>query len=158
MGTLSSNAVFDDLGTIAPWEAWFRFSISATTSILTLVGFLSNPFGIETTCDQISLRFNTATDSTFQVLCRASGTSTVTDTTVTPSAATYYTLKIWSDIAGTIKFRVYSAAGAALGNEVTISTNVPSSVMTPDFFVHTLTGSARTLSADAFRMNATLSR
>jgi hypothetical protein len=158
LGTVSANGAIDDLGTIAPWEAWFRFNISATTSVIALVGFLSNPFGIETTCDQITLRFDTASDTTFKVLCRASGTSTVTDTTVTPVASTYYSLRIWSDVAGTIKFRIYSAVGAPVGVEVSISTNVPGTVMTPDFFIGTRTTAARTLSADTFRMFATLAR
>lgn len=158
LGGTASAAMFDDLHTLVPWSSWFRFQISRTTNASVLVGFVDDPFSAPTTSDQIALRFDTASDSTLKVLCRASGTSTVTDTTVTPSAATWYSLKIWSDTAGTIKFRVYSAAGVALGNEVSIATNVPGTVMCPGFYVKSLTTSALSLDADAFRMLATLTR
>lgn len=77
----------------------------------------------------------------------ASGSSTCIDTTVAVAGASWYTFLIKSTTLGTIVAQV-SSNGGSFSSPVTISTNVPTAAMYPQFLVGTRTSSPRRASID----------
>lgn len=152
-----STSPLDDISTTV-FDSYFRFAIGTVTSVVAVVGLVANPSGAEESAHRYALRFNTGTDTNIQFLTTAGGGTTTTDLGVPPVAGTYYTLRIWSDVAGTIYARLYTAAGAATGNLATHTTNLSASAMSPMFYVRTLTAAARSLDCDYCGIEATLAR
>lgn len=156
---LQGSGMMDDMGSNATgtWESAFRFKVSTLTNARFVVGWTSGSYGAQTTCDKIAITYEAGTDTNFQ-LSTDSGSATKTDLGVAPSADTYYTVKIWSDAAGTIKARVHGATGTALGNEVSTTSTVPNTEMSPQFFVGDTGATAHVMTCDAFRFRATVAR
>lgn len=153
-----TGPICDDLNATL-FDSWWRVKLGAVTNAMFYVGFHANAYSAATTGDFIGFRFDTGSaDANFMAVCRSGGSTTATSTTAAPSAATWYSLRAWSEAAGTIKFRVHSATGAALGSEISISTYVPATALEAVFYNRTLTTAALDLDADLFSLTAQLAR
>ena len=147
---------------MSSWETEFVIktddNCNCATSTALELGFLdSNTYR---TGNGITLRFDTTsqtctsgTNSTtnwvFETL--ASGSTTCGDTGVSVSGASWYTFKIISTSLGTVLGSV-SSNGGAFSSPVTISTNVPTSAMFPQFLVMTRTAAPRRFSIDYWEL------
>lgn len=131
---------------------WIYQYVSTTTGQDIYAGFISASMVTSATPTNGCWVRKLTADTNFQFVC-TNGTPTVVDSGVAPAASTYYTAKIYSTTAGTIKFRIWSN-GSALGSEQSISTNLPTNGLTP-VFIHTGDGTNRVINFDRIAVKVT---
>lgn len=97
----------------------------------------------------VGLRFDTDAayaDATIKFEARAAGVSTIVDSGVTPAISTSYHLRIWSYGDGVIRFSING------GTEFTLSSGLPTAVVSPGFTHATGSAVQHYLSVDWFRL------
>jgi len=127
--------------TVANVEVQYVVRLGTITSVMFNVGFVNGSLNcINGAANCLGVSFNTADgDTVFKFRSCASSTCTSADSTVTVAANTTYTIRIRVTTAGTWRFSVNGET------EQTITTNLPNENEHVQWWLKTLTGSARTM-------------
>jgi hypothetical protein len=137
-----------DLTGASGWEVKAILALGSTANIRARFGFDN----FSTSTSGIYLEYDTdAADTKWMCVTNLAGSATRTDTTAAASTG-WATLRIWSDVAGTIKCSVNGTATAGQ------ATNLPTAALTPGFIVTTRTTAAKVLDIDAFWMKYVATR
>lgn len=155
----SSAALLANPTAYTNWEAQFTFRPLATANTTFRMGFYS-AFATNPT-DYYGLIFTGGTDTNWQVVMRAASGSTLTaDSGVAVSTSNWYTMRVRSLVAGTVRVS-FSTNGGAFSTEKTICASgcdvtgtMPTTVMTPFFYTYTSSGTT-SVDIDWFGFNAT---
>lgn len=144
------------------WEVQFTIltddNCNCVTSLAMQMGFAGtsayrsgNAIGIryDTTVQTCNSGTNSTTNWMFETI--SGGTSTCTDMGVAVAAAQWYTFDITSSSLGTVIAKV-STNGGAFSSPITISTNVPTGTMWPNFLDVTRTAGAHRFYIDYWAM------
>jgi hypothetical protein len=151
---VNGNELFPALGSNNNWDSYFVFAIDNTANVVTRVGYVAD-YGDMTPSAGFYLRYDTATDTNWE-LCVCTGSSeTCQDTAVSPNTS-FHKVRIRSTTIGTILITLdggteYSFCAAACDVTATIDTGN----FMPAFSVGTLTTAARNIDSDFWAFEAT---
>jgi hypothetical protein len=142
---VGASRPFGNLGGNTNWEFKYRFKIDSTSNVRHYIGVISSAANDAVPTDFIGIRANTGlADSSFTFVCTASSTTTASTTGSVSLDTSWHTLRVWSTSAGTINFSLDG------GTTASISTNVPTAVMTPTVQAGTLTNADKKVDIDIF--------
>jgi hypothetical protein len=145
MTSLSSGTgveLLPNLGSGGSWVSWttefiFRTDPTAVTDNRTAIGFgnpsntgTSDNIWIEMDSAGITCSSGTGTAGNLILVTRASSVDRCTDTGITAANATWYKVKLYSTVMGTVNAQIAVGTGA-YGSVVSSSTNVPTNGLTP---------------------------
>lgn len=139
------------------WELNIIAAIAATTSICVRWGVcVGTSQNTDAPPNWFGIEYDTAntgnTDSKFTYVSRASSVATYNTTGAVAADTNFHHFRIWSSTAGTINFSTDGSAAAS------ISTNVPTTTMSPFLQVITRTTAAKTAYVDFYSYAAATSR
>lgn len=146
-----------NLGGNTNWEEHWIFRMNSTANIRFRIGLFPAGSGSVEPSSGIWVRFDTNAgfaDTNFRYICRSASTDTNVDSTIAGDTA-FHRIRIRSLTSGNIKFQLYSASGVAQGSEQTISTNVPTTNMSPGVCLVSDTTAAKTADLDFFSFRYT---
>ena len=96
----------------------------------------------------LGLRYDTAlSDSSFVFAANQAGSIATANSTVYPDTTSWFHLKMWSTVAGTINFAL-SQNGGAFEATQSISTNIPVVALLPEFQIFTYVSSSKVENID----------
>ncbi len=132
-----------NLGGVAGWEYETIVRVPTTTTVNIGVG-ISNDV-VHTYASKIMVRYVAASMSTWEYYTCIAGTCTSTDSTVTVTTG-WFRFRIRSTTAGTVLFSING------GSETAITTNLPSGLVSPIYYIETKANAARSVQIDWFAM------
>ncbi len=157
LGSLGSGLDnFSDLSAIAGWEmVWIIKPVTSVDTNTTIrVGVLDANNGtsdLSRSSHMVELlSTNVNPGNWYLKSCNSTGTCNSIDTTVAASTTNWHKIRIWSDVAGTLKAAV-SSNGGAYSSTVSVSTNFTGSTA-PSIYIKTGTSASRDLYVDYWGM------
>jgi hypothetical protein len=155
------QAFSSSLSAYSGWEARYIFRPNSAT-VVHRIGFW-NAFATNPT-DYVGLYYDSASHTNWQAVMRAASGSTLTsDTGVAYSTSNWFTLRIRSEVTGTIRISI-ATNGGAFSTEKTvcasgcdISGTMPTTNMSPFFYIYTAAGTAN-MDIDFFGWKSTVTR
>lgn len=150
----SGTNVYFRMDTLANWEMQAIVKVpSATTSETVHVGF----FDANSTAvggNFIGFEYDPANSANWQGLQCSASTCTRTDTTIAFSTANTFKLSARATTAGTIRYRV-STNGGAFSSDVTSAANLPTTALSPEFYIKANSGVDRRIYIDRWAFQVT---
>jgi hypothetical protein len=138
-------------GITPPWYLDYWIELGAVTNICIRVGaFTTNEFNISPPTNGIWCEFDTsnASSDTDWTLVAGNGTSqNYVASSVIPSATTWYHIRLFSTVAGTIQM-VISTANGTFSAAVSSTTDVPTGGLLPGIQIVPRANTAETLTVD----------
>jgi hypothetical protein len=147
-GTSTNDiARFDN---IAGWEFQWIVRPNQVTDVGHWAGL--GAYGQPFAANAVRAKFDTNTSDATWIFQACDGSCSTAASTVTPVAGTWYRIRIRSVVAGTILFSVNGEP------EVSISTHVPTTTLSPGISVRTRTTAESSIDADWFAGQLTVTR